>query len=72
MAQRGRDLLRQADPATASARQLPSPVTLQEAINRFVPKHNRDPKPFAWTADPDAIAEKARRGYHVPLGRQTG
>ena len=31
-----------------------------------------DPKPFAWTADPDAIAEKFRRGYHASVGRQTG
>jgi hypothetical protein len=72
MAQRGRDLLRQADPATASARQLPSPVTSQEAINRFVAERKRDPEPFAWIADPDAIAEKVRHGYPASLGRQTG
>ena len=38
-------------------------VALQEAINRFVEQHNRDPRPFVWTADPDAIVEKVRRGY---------
>ena len=38
---------------------------LQEAINRFVEEHNRDPRPFVWTADPDAIVEKVRRGYHA-------
>src|SRR5919205_1046731 len=43
----------------------PSLVALQEAINRFVAEHNRDPRPFVWTADPDAIVEKVRRGYHV-------
>ena len=41
-------------------------VTLQEAINRFVEEHNRDPRPFVWTADPDRIVEKVppsdRRG----------
>jgi transposase len=40
-------------------------VALQEAINRFVEEHNRDPRPFVWTADPDAIVEKVRRGYHA-------
>jgi transposase len=43
----------------------PSLVALQEAINRFVAEHNREPKPFVWTADPDAIVEKVRRGYHA-------
>jgi transposase len=40
-------------------------VALQEAINRFVEEHNRDPKPFVWTADPDRIVEKVRRTYHA-------
>jgi transposase len=40
-------------------------VALQEAINRYLDKHNRDPSPFVWTADPDAIVEKVRRGYHA-------
>jgi transposase len=40
-------------------------VALQEAINRFVDEHNRDPRPFVWTADPDAIVEKVRRAYHA-------
>ncbi len=43
-------------------------VTLQEAINRFVEEHNRDPRPFVWTADPDRIVEKvvrARRAMAV-------
>ena len=49
-------------------------VALQEAINRFVAEHNREPKPFVWTADPDAIVEKVRRGYHAlaSMERQTG
>jgi transposase len=49
-------------------------VALQEAINRFVEEHNRDPRPFVWTADPEAIVEKVRRGYHAlaSVGRQAG
>jgi hypothetical protein len=40
-------------------------VALQEAINRFVEEHNCGPRPLMWTADPDAIVEKVRRGYHA-------
>jgi transposase len=43
----------------------PSLVALQEAINRFVEEHNRDPRPFVWTADPGAVVEKVRRAYHA-------
>ena len=35
---------------------------LQAAINRFLAEANQCPKPFVWTADPDAIIEKVRRG----------
>ena len=37
-------------------------VDLQAAINRFLDEHNANPKPFVWTADPDRILEKVRRG----------
>ena len=49
-------------------------VALQEAINRFVAEHNRNPRPFVWTADPEAIVEKVRRAYHAlaSVGRQAG
>ena len=52
----------------------PSLVALQEAINRFVEEHTREPKPFVWMADPDVIVEKVRRGYHALAapGRQAG
>jgi hypothetical protein len=50
----------------------PSLVALQEAINRFVEEHNKRPKPFVWTADPDAIVEKVRRGFHALARRQAG
>jgi hypothetical protein len=40
-------------------------VDLQAAINRFLAETNEKPKPFAWTADPDAIIEKVRRGKQV-------
>jgi len=37
-------------------------VDLQAAINCYLDETNQNPKPFAWTADPDAIIEKALRG----------
>jgi hypothetical protein len=37
-------------------------VDLQAAINRYLAETNKNPKPFTWTADPDAIIEKVRRG----------
>ena len=40
-------------------------VDLQAAINRFLAEANECPKPFVWTADPDAIIEKVRRGKKV-------
>jgi transposase len=39
-----------------------SVVELQAAINRFIEEHNDDPKPFAWTADPDLVIGKVSRG----------
>jgi hypothetical protein len=30
-------------------------VDLQAAINRYLKEHNRKPKPFVWTVDPDGI-----------------
>ena len=39
-----------------------SVVDLQAAINRYLAETNHNPKPFIWTADPDAIIEKVRRG----------
>jgi hypothetical protein len=43
----------------------PSVVALQEAINPFVATHNRAPRPFVWTADPQAIIAAAKRGYQA-------
>jgi transposase len=40
-------------------------VDLQTAINRYLAETNDNPKPFLWTADPDAIIEKVRRGKQV-------
>jgi transposase len=39
-----------------------SVIELQAAINRFLAEANQQPKPFVWTADPDKIIEKVRRG----------
>jgi transposase len=38
---------------------------LQATINRFVTETNGDPKPFAWTADPNKIIAAVRRGHQV-------
>src|SRR5262249_45560666 len=40
-------------------------VDLQAAINRYLGEHNRKPKPFVWTADPNRIIEKLNRGYQT-------
>ena len=40
-------------------------VDLQAAINRYLGEHNRKPKPFVWTADPDRIIAKVNRGHQV-------
>jgi transposase len=40
-------------------------VELQAAINRFLRETNNDPRPFAWTADPDKIIAAVRRGHQV-------
>jgi hypothetical protein len=40
-------------------------VDLQAAINRYLGEHDRTPKPFVWTADPDRIIEKANRGHQA-------
>ena len=37
-------------------------VDLQAAINRYLGEHNRKPKPFVWTADPDRIIKKSIAG----------
>ena len=56
--------------ATSSKRRLrrgsfSSLVDLQAAINRHLAEHNIDPRPFVWTAEPEGIIEKARRGYQA-------
>jgi hypothetical protein len=43
----------------------PFVVALQKAINDFVAVQNRDPKPFVWRADPQAIIAAARRGFQA-------
>jgi hypothetical protein len=40
-------------------------VDLQAAINHYFAEHNTRPKPFVWTANPDAIITAAKRGYQV-------
>jgi hypothetical protein len=40
-------------------------VDLQTAINRYLAEHNRQPKPFVWTADPDEIIAAVKRGHQA-------
>ena len=40
-------------------------VELQAAINRYVAEHNKHPKPFTWTADPDRVLAAITRGKQV-------
>jgi transposase len=41
-----------------------SVAELQTAINRFIAEHNeKEPKPFIWRADPDAIIAARTRGF---------
>ena len=50
-------------------------VELQAAINRFLAETNAAPKPFVWTARPEHILEKVRRGNQAldqPAGDETG
>ena len=42
-----------------------SVTDLQTAINRFLEEHNRQSRPFTWTADPDKIIAAVRRGHQV-------
>jgi transposase len=43
----------------------PSVVALQEAIHGFIATNNREPRPFVWKADPNAIIAAAKRGYQT-------
>src|SRR3954452_16391362 len=40
-------------------------VELQAAINRYLAEANADPRPFVWSAEPEGIIEKVRRGYQA-------
>ena len=42
-----------------------SVVDLQATINRFLKKHNQEPRPFIWRADPDKIIAAVRRGHQT-------
>jgi hypothetical protein len=53
---------RQTDTAAAEAWRLQRHRRSPGRINRYLAETNDNPKPFTWTADPDAIIEKVRRG----------
>ncbi len=40
-------------------------VDLHGAINRFVKEHNKKPKPFIWSADPNDIIASVKRGFQA-------
>jgi transposase len=40
-------------------------VDLQAAINRYLADHNHAPKPFIWTAEPEAILAKVKRAHQT-------
>jgi hypothetical protein len=42
-----------------------SVVDLQAAINRFIDEHNKEPKPFVWTADPNENIAAVNRGHQT-------
>ena len=44
-------------------------VDLQAAINRYLAEHNQSPKPFVWTAKPEAILAKVKRGHQALVGQ---
>jgi len=37
-------------------------VELQAAINRYLAEHNKNPRPFTWTADPNRVLAAVARG----------
>lgn len=37
-------------------------VDLQAAINRYLAEHNKNPRPFTWTADPNRVLAAVARG----------
>jgi hypothetical protein len=36
-------------------------ASLEKAIADYVEAHNKDPKPFAWVADADAILDRIKK-----------
>jgi transposase len=40
-------------------------VDLQAAINRYLDGHNKNPRPFTWTADPNRVLAAIGRGKQV-------
>jgi len=39
-------------------------VELQESIQHYIEHHNRQPKPYLWTAQAKDILEKVKRGWY--------
>jgi hypothetical protein len=46
-----------------------SVAELQQAIRVYVDRHNRNPKPYLWTAEAKDILEKVKRGWQALTAR---
>ena len=42
-----------------------SVAELEAAIHDYLEHHNANPKPFVWTAEPEAILAKVKRGHQA-------
>jgi hypothetical protein len=46
-----------------------SVAELQQAIRGYIDQHNRNPKPYLWTANAKDILEKVKRAWKTLLSR---
>jgi hypothetical protein len=65
LAQRRRRLLRRLTKRRVKRGVFKSVVDLQVAINRYPVGHNKHPKPFTWTKDPEKIIAAVKRGHQM-------
>ena len=61
VAQPGGTLVPRADRQSAAARRLGSVPDLIAAIQEYIDAHNKDPKPYLWTATAESILAKVAR-----------
>ena len=61
----GSELLGQVEQAALKGDVFHSVVSLQTAINRFLPRTNDHPRPFCWTKDPDRSSPLSDEGTNA-------